>query len=61
MNKRFCSIPVGYKDSKFGRKYEHCGGKATHKVKNSDWYICSDHVEYANEQKWGLEKLKETN
>lgn len=56
--KSYCSIPTGYKDTKFGRKYDHCGKEATYKVKNSDWHICGDHEEYAKEKKWVLVKLK---
>lgn len=58
MSSNFCSVPTGYKDTKFGRKYDNCGKKATYKVENSDWYVCSDHKEYAKSKKWPLKKLK---
>ena len=55
--KHFCSIPVGYKDTESGKKYDRCGEDAVCKVKNSDWYICENHIDYAIKQKWELEKL----
>jgi len=53
-----CSIPTDL--IKVGRnpRYLQCGKKATHEVKNSDWGICKDHVEYAKSKKWSLKKLK---
>ena len=56
--KNFCSVPIGYKDTKFGRKYDNCGKEAIYQVKNSDWYVCSNHKEYAKEKKWLLIELK---
>ena len=56
--KYFCSIPIDLKVVEGKPEYSRCGEEATHKVKNSDWYICKDHVDYANQQKWELEELK---
>jgi hypothetical protein len=58
--KHFCTIPIDLKaDSSNNPHYVFCGNKATHKVKDSDWYICGEHVEYAEHKKWEMEKIKE--
>lgn len=55
--KHFCSIPVDFKVVEDSPKYITCGEEAVCKVKNSDWYICENHIAYANKQRWELEKL----
>lgn len=56
--KHFCSVPVDLKIVEGAPKYDSCGENAVCKVKNSDWYICEDHVAYANNHGWELEKLE---
>jgi len=56
--KRFCSVVIGYRNTKDGREYNRCGKKATYLVENSDWYVCDGCVAYANNEGWKLKKLK---
>jgi len=55
---KYCSIPIDLKVVEGKPRYSRCGEKAAYKIKNSAWYICKNHVAYANEQKWELEELK---
>jgi len=55
--KHFCSIPIDLKIIEGGPEYIRCGEDAVYKVKNSDWYVCENHVDYATKQKWELEEL----
>ena len=55
---KYCSIPIDLKVVEGKPKYGCCGEEAAHKVKNSNWYICENHVAYANKQRWELEELK---
>jgi len=53
-----CSIPIDLKVVEGKPKYSRCGKEAMYKVKNSDWYVCKNHVAYVNKQRWELEELK---
>lgn len=53
-----CSIPTDLIEVGGDPQYVRCGKKATHKVVNSDWYICEGHVEYAKSEGWPVRKIK---
>lgn len=58
--KHFCSVPTNLKvDNSGNAHYVHCGEMATHKVVDSDWYVCEGHLEYMRKNKWAVEKLEE--
>ena len=52
-----CSVPMDLVRVKGGLNYKRCGKEAVKKVKNSNWYICKDHIHYAKSQGWELESL----
>lgn len=56
--KHFCSVVTGYRNTKYGKRYKHCGKEAIYSVKDSDWYVCNDCAIYADRIGWKLKKLK---
>jgi hypothetical protein len=57
--KHLCSIPMGYSTETGKLKYKRCDQTAHYHIKNSDWFVCEDHLEYALSKRWPVEKIEE--